>query len=436
MLSKKTNFDIILNSRHSVCKALQIFFLFLLLTQSTFSQWYQQNSGHTDKLLDVHFKDSNCGYAVGENGVILNTTNGGVNWWGVLALAPVTFRGVSFSNTLNGFVVGNRLNGSSWEGWIYHTSTGGGSWFSSIAPGYQFYSVCNIDGNNIFIVGDQGVIFKSTSGGNAWYNPSSGTTNSLEDVALSDVNHGTIVGQMGTILHTTDGGYTWITQSSGTFNRLSSVCFVNADYGFAVGDYGTILRTTNGGTSWTTQTSGTSEWLLGVSFTDLNNGTVVGSNGKILRTTNGGTTWVKQTSGTSDWLFGVSFSDTYYGTAVGANGIILRTTNGGVTFIEGENVFSNQYDFTLDQNFPNPFNPTTTIGFGIPASPNPSEGGAFVTLKVYDILGNEVKTLTNKEMEAGYHTLEFDASELPSGVYFYQLKADSFIETRKMVLLR
>jgi hypothetical protein len=102
--------------------------------------------------------------------------------------------------------------------------------------------------------------------------------------------------------------------------------------------------------------------------------------------------------------------------------------------------------YKLEQNYPNPFNPKTTIGFGIPASPNPSdlsrrgttstEGGALVTLKVYDVLGNEVRTLINKEMEAGYHSIDFNASELPSGVYFYQLRAGSFIETRKMVLLR
>ena len=102
--------------------------------------------------------------------------------------------------------------------------------------------------------------------------------------------------------------------------------------------------------------------------------------------------------------------------------------------------------YTLEQNYPNPFNPTTTIGFGIPASPNPSEGGALVTLKVYEILGNEVKTLVNKEMEAGYHSVDFDESKLPSGIYFYQLhvsalpskvgKAGSFMETKKMMLLR
>ena len=92
--------------------------------------------------------------------------------------------------------------------------------------------------------------------------------------------------------------------------------------------------------------------------------------------------------------------------------------------------------FSLEQNYPNPFNPTTTIGFGISASPNPSEGGALVILKVYDILGNEVKTLVNKEMETGYHSVDFNASELPSGVYFYRIQVGSFIDMKKMILLR
>jgi len=62
--------------------------------------------------------------------------------------------------------------------------------------------------------------------------------------------------------------------------------------------------------------------------------------------------------------------------------------------------------------------------------------GSWQTIKVYDVLGNEVATLADKEMEAGYHSMDFEASGLPSGVYFYQLKAGSFIDTRKMILLR
>jgi hypothetical protein len=85
--------------------------------------------------------------------------------------------------------------------------------------------------------------------------------------------------------------------------------------------------------------------------------------------------------------------------------------------------------FSLSQNYPNPFNPTTTIKYQLPASSK-------VTLKVYDVLGNEVATLLNEEKEAGTYEVMFEASNYSSGVYIYRLQAGSFIETKKMVLLR
>ncbi len=93
-------------------------------------------------------------------------------------------------------------------------------------------------------------------------------------------------------------------------------------------------------------------------------------------------------------------------------------------------------EFSLNQNYPNPFNPTTKIKYTIPnvgrseASPNK------VALKIYDILGREVATLVNEEKPPGNYEVVFDGSNLPSGVYFYRIKAGSFIQTRKMVLLR
>jgi predicted GH43/DUF377 family glycosyl hydrolase len=92
--------------------------------------------------------------------------------------------------------------------------------------------------------------------------------------------------------------------------------------------------------------------------------------------------------------------------------------------------------FSLDQNFPNPFNPSTTIKYQIPASLNPSKGGTLVTLKVYDILGSEVVTLVNEEKPVGTYEITWNATNLPSGVYFYQLKAGEYINTKKMILLK
>ena len=98
-------------------------------------------------------------------------------------------------------------------------------------------------------------------------------------------------------------------------------------------------------------------------------------------------------------------------------------------------------EFSLSQNYPNPFNPATKIKYLIPSNKNPLLGGArggLVTLKIYDILGNEIATLVNKEQSSGEYEVEFDAGKynLSSGIYFYQLKAGSFISTKKMILLK
>jgi hypothetical protein len=108
-----------------------------------------------------------------------------------------------------------------------------------------------------------------------------------------------------------------------------------------------------------------------------------------------------------------------------------------VVGVESElNVIS---DFYLHQNYPNPFNPTTKIKFSIPSNKNPLPGvarGGLVTLKVYDILGKEVAVLVNEEKSPGEYEVNFNAANLSSGVYFYQLKSGDFIQNKKMILLK
>ncbi len=85
--------------------------------------------------------------------------------------------------------------------------------------------------------------------------------------------------------------------------------------------------------------------------------------------------------------------------------------------------------YELMQNYPNPFNPTTTINYSIPKR-------GFVQLKVYDILGNVVATLVNKEEPRGNYSIDYDASKLTSGVYFYRLQSGNFSKTKKLILLK
>ncbi len=105
--------------------------------------------------------------------------------------------------------------------------------------------------------------------------------------------------------------------------------------------------------------------------------------------------------------------------------------SGTVTAVE-ENVYEPK-EFDLNQNYPNPFNPTTKIRFSIP---NLGTGLALSVLKVYDILGNEVAALVDEYKPAGTYEVNFDASHLSSGIYFYRLQAGAFVETKKMILLK
>jgi len=95
--------------------------------------------------------------------------------------------------------------------------------------------------------------------------------------------------------------------------------------------------------------------------------------------------------------------------------------------IEEENIKANKY--TLYHNYPNPFNPTTKIKYSVPQTSQ-------VQIKVFDVLGNEIETLVNEEKRIGTYEITWYAENLPSGVYFYQIKAGSFVETKKMILMK
>jgi len=102
---------------------------------------------------------------------------------------------------------------------------------------------------------------------------------------------------------------------------------------------------------------------------------------------------------------------------------------GSPVSVGDENILQSPITFNLYQNYPNPFNPRTSIQYAISSR-------QFVSLKVYDVLGNEVITLVDEYKSAGSHEVDFDASGLSSGVYFYKLQSGSFVETKKMILLR
>ena len=107
-------------------------------------------------------------------------------------------------------------------------------------------------------------------------------------------------------------------------------------------------------------------------------------------------------------------------------GLDTRLTDEIVSVADKKSVLNS---FVLEQNYPNPFNPSTSIQYAV-------SNRQFISLKVYDLLGNEVATLVNEEKPAGEYEIEFNAESLPSGIYFYQLNAGNYIDTKKMVFLK
>lgn len=153
---------------------------------------------------------------------------------------------------------------------------------------------------------------------------------------------------------------------------------------------------------------------------------------------NGDTLWTKTFGGT-DTEYGSSVQQTTDGGYViaghtrssleGGSGdvYLIKTDANGVVSVNSEENLP--LYFTLDQNYPNPFNPTTTIRFSIPEK-------SFVTLKVFNLLGQQIATLVEKEQPVGTYSIQWQAGELPSGVYLYSLQAKDFVETKKLILLK
>jgi len=142
--------------------------------------------------------------------------------------------------------------------------------------------------------------------------------------------------------------------------------------------------------------------------------------------------WLGATTTDANGIFSFEVIDpTIEAVSLTATSLLGNTSNFAtleiLTNVEDEKQIPTE--FTLEQNYPNPFNPSTKISWQSPVSSHQS-------LKVYDVLGNEVATLVNEEKPAGSYEVDFDASQLSSGIYFYKLQAGSFFETKKMLLLK
>jgi predicted CXXCH cytochrome family protein len=306
----------------------------ILKTTNGGATWAPVVSPTTSGLTAISFgPGGTVGYFVGNavlpNWTIYKTTNSGATWTAVSGLGAtgaVNLTAVSCLDANNAVAVGT-------DGQIRHTANGGTVWLNQSQNNLGSNSLRDVkmvDANNIKAVGDLGVVFYTRDSGNSWFTAMPGNNSTYLGSSFVDANHGWIVGTNGTIMRTADAGQTWETQASGV-TSWRGVSFSGLTSGWVVGDGGQIQRTVDG-VNWSPQVSGTTQQLNSVWFTSATTGVAVGANGTILRTQNGGSSWSVRSSGTAQSLNSVWFANASRGWAVGAGGAILRTTNGGTSW--------------------------------------------------------------------------------------------------------
>jgi photosystem II stability/assembly factor-like uncharacterized protein len=414
----------------------KITLIILFFSAPLFSQWFQQNSGTSASLYSLSFADANTGYIIADSNIFLKTTNGGENWVRKnLGLTGIRLEGIYFVSPLTGWIYG-------YPGVIMKTTNGGNNWVYQInwSHGHDFTSMFFLSELTGWAAGY--AILKTTNGGENWFVQDSIYSTFIHFIS-SDV--GFSGGRWGEIIKTTNGGSSWymvqVFQTAHYSLRFAS--FPSDSIGWIAGD-GFSYKTTNSGESWI-PVHFDSVAAHTIYFVNVLTGWYAGqkhyyNGGKIFKTTDSGNNWFQQYSTDSFYTISSFFVNSNTGWVInhnlfiGHNDAILKTTNGGEPI--GIKPINNKtpVNFMLYQNYPNPFNPVTKIKFDIP--PVGQRHAFDVRLVVYDILGREIAVLVNEKLNPGTFEADWDASNYPSGVYFYKLITDSYSETKKMVLLK
>lgn len=408
------------------------YFFIMLISAVSYSQgWFiQQTFSPAQSLQTIRFWDANTGYTTaplynGSNFCIHKTTNAGVNWVDQNAgYTAMRFMAMYMVHPDTVYMSGN-------DGTIIKTVNGGANWTTVFTEAtLQLWGLYFTNSFTGYTSGSSGRIMKTTNAGVNWVNLASPTATSLNSIYFLNENTGFISGYA-IALKTTNAGASWVNMNApfiSGFENFREIYFFDENNGLYVSDAGRIGKTTNGGANWNIIPSGTSESLFSVKFTDAMTGYACGNNGAIIRTTNGGDNWSTQTSPLNEILTDVWFTSPTTGYISTWSGKVLKTTNGGLTFIApiSSEVPSS---YSLGQNYPNPFNPATNIKFQVTKN-------ELTTLKVYDILGNEVEALVSEMLTPGTYEVNWNASAYPSGIYFYTLSSGSFSQTNKMILVK
>lgn len=418
----KSNINININI---VSTAIITFLILLLFNGRLISQQGWQYQNVTFNGISIYFKDINTGIISA-----FKTNNAGVNW------SQMDFGGYnSFPDQNTGYSTGGGL--------LFKTTNFGNNWVMQNNPTNQsLFSIHFINVNTGYSCGEFGNLIRSSNGGDNWFAIEPiiyplRLSYIFTNVMFTDQLTGFITGHKlandtSVFIKTTNGGVNWTVQryTVSNWGKFTSMFFVNSTTGYiGASSNSSILKTTNGGISWFPYTIPTSNRIYSIHFPSGNIGYASCFGGQILKTTDGGSNWFLQTTGTGSPLHSVFFLNDLTGYAAGEN-TVLKTTDGGGAPI-GITPISNEVpvDFRLEQNYPNPFNPTTNINFSIPKA-------AYTSIRIYDIMGRHVHTLFETQLAPGSYKADWNASQMPSGIYIYRIESGSFTHSRKMIMIK
>ena len=320
------------------------------------------------------------------------------------------------------------------ESHIYKTTNLGANWTPKNTPcSYSMSSLCINDSGYLFFNSSCGV-FRSTNDGDSWdlMNTNSWMGQVKWIVANPHLNNVYVSSENG-FYRSTNNGNTWAQISMSGSNALK-IKINRKGHLYVLDTFGEISKSTNNGNTFTVINNGlplTYDFMQDLTFNSEDHIYLATKDGLYVSKNEGATWLLIEETPTSKIVNILEFDeeDRLYA------GLINEGVYRSVSILTDINDINNVIEsFLLSDNYPNPFNPNTTIVYNLPVS---SE----VILKVYDVLGKEVTTLVNEEKPAGSYEIEFNVEtsrnlSLPSGVYFYQLRAGDYVETKKMVLMK
>jgi photosystem II stability/assembly factor-like uncharacterized protein len=424
-------------------------FLFISISGSAYSQKKTGFTPAMNSLNCLEFNSHGTGISVGNSGEILMSPDFGETWSEIYAGSVNDLHKTSMANDYTFVVAGSK-------GTILLSTDAGQSWGNAVfntinkhAVTRNLLGVSVSDGGIGFAVGEEGAFFRTTDFGATWDEQTIGKHINLNAVSVFDNQNAIVVGDKNTVLFTTNGGESWNVPGS-SLNIQVNYKFVRVTSRFtayATTTAGHILKTTDLGNTWTIlYADPLTQPLYRINL--LGSGKLVsdGEAGTVLTSDDNGISWTRQSTGTSSGLYCLSFVDNMKGFAGGESGLMLRTDDAGKTwtpvdYSANARIVSRLISvipdagFTVNQNFPNPFNPSTNSSFTLPVESN-------VTLRVFDILGKQISAVSYGVLAAGNHTAHIDGTMLASGMYFYSISAISqydgkkFSETKRMILVK